>query len=109
MRLTRPNPCSRPRWMLSPGVLQGLAEVVAGGFWVGSGCSSQPRTETATDGSLAATEMAAHDKTQLVSGPHTGILDALCKGAPRSSGATTGSIESANFLTHREALAWSRP
>ena len=109
MRLTRPNPCRRPRWMLSPGVLQVLAEVVAAGFREGPDCLGQPRTERTTDGSLAAIELAAHDRTRLVSGPHTGILDALCNGAPRSSGATTSLIESANVLVHREALAWSRP
>ena len=76
---------------------------------LGSGCLSQPRTERATDGSLAAIEQAAHDKTRLVSVPHRGILDALSKGAPRSSGAMTGLIESPNVLAHREALAWSRP
>lgn len=63
MRLTRPNPCRRPRWMLSPGVLQGLAEVVAAGFREGPDCLGQPRTERATDGSLPATEGAAADKT----------------------------------------------
>ena len=83
--------------------------MVTGGFRVASGCLRQPRTERTTDGSLAAIEMAAHAKTRLVSVPHTGILDALNSGAPRSSGAMTCLIEIANFLAHREALAWSRP
>ena len=109
MRLTRPNPCRRPRWMLSPGVLQVLAEVVAGGFRAESGSLRQPRTARATAGSLAAIELATYDKTRLVSVQPTGISDTLSQGAPYSSGAMIGLIETADVLPHREAPVGSRP
>jgi glycosyltransferase involved in cell wall biosynthesis len=57
------------------------------------------------DGSLAAIEVAAHDRMRLISEPDEGIYDALNKGILHATGDVIGFMHSDDFLAHDDVLA----